>query len=82
MSWYLDSGCSRHMTSKRSIFQDLQMKKGRKEIFGGNHHGKVMVVEGLQHNLLSISQLCDSGNRVVFNRDQCIVNNKNVTWIF
>src|SRR4051812_24618690 len=26
MSWYLDSGCSRHMTGKRSMFQDLVLK--------------------------------------------------------
>jgi len=30
------------MTDDRSIFQDLQMKKGRKVIFGGNQHGRVI----------------------------------------
>ena len=42
----------------------------------------VLLVDGLKHNLLSISQLCDSGNSVVFNRDQCIVNNSNRTRLF
>ena len=42
----------------------------------------VLLVDGLKHNLLSISQLCDSGNSVVFNRDQCIVNNSNGTRLF
>ena len=35
----------------------------------------VLFVEGLRHNLLSISQLCDSGYGVIFNKDECIVQN-------
>ena len=27
-SWYLDSGCSRHMTGERSLFLTLTMKEG------------------------------------------------------
>jgi len=34
---------------------------------------KVLFVEGLEHNLLSISQLCDSGYGVSFNMDECVV---------
>ena len=33
----------------------------------------VLYVEGLKHNLLSISQLCDSGYNVSFNKDECVV---------
>ncbi|VFQ66058.1 unnamed protein product [Cuscuta campestris] len=33
----------------------------------------VLLVEGLKHNLLSISQLCDKGNRVIFDSRKCIV---------
>ena len=33
----------------------------------------VLFVEGLKHNLLSISQLCDSGYNVSFNKDECVV---------
>jgi len=72
------------MTGEMSIFQDHQMKKGGKVIFGGNQHDKViggktvslkrtmsinnvLLVDDLKHNLLSISQLCDNGNNVVFN---------------
>ena len=29
-SWYLDSGCSRHMTGDRSLFLTLTMKEGTK----------------------------------------------------
>ena len=32
----------------------------------------VLFVEGLNHNLLSISQLCDSGYGVSFNKDECV----------
>ena len=28
----------------------------------------VLFVEGLKHNLLSINQLCDKGNRVIFEK--------------
>ena len=32
-----------------------------------------MLVDGLKHNLLSISQLCDEGNIVTFEHDKCII---------
>ena len=31
------------------------------------------LVNGLKHNLLSISQLCDKGNRVIFEPKKCFV---------
>ena len=33
----------------------------------------VLLVEGLKHNLLSVSQLCDKGNRVIFEPKECFV---------
>ena len=37
----------------------------------------VFLMEGLQHNLLSISQLCDKGNKVVFDSQSCkVINDK------
>ena len=36
----------------------------------------VLFVKGLKHNLLSISQLCNNGYNVTFNKDMCIVQNK------
>ena len=36
----------------------------------------VLLVEGLKHNLLSISQLCDKGNQVIFNTTQCFIINQ------
>src|SRR3954453_16753413 len=88
MSWYLDSGCSRHMTGRRSMFQDLVLKYGGEVKFGGDQKGKiigsgtisignspsitnVLLVEGLTHNLLSISQLCDNGYDIIFNQNYC-----------
>ena len=37
----------------------------------------VYLVDGLQHNLLSVSQLCDKDNLVVFSAKQCLVVNVN-----
>ncbi|KAL6313650.1 hypothetical protein AAG906_010068 [Vitis piasezkii] len=33
----------------------------------------VLLVDGLQHNLLSISQLCDKGFKVIFEASHCII---------
>ena len=33
----------------------------------------VLLVDGLKHNLLSISQLCDRGNKVIFDKDLCTI---------
>jgi len=70
-SRYLDSGCSRQMTGEKSMFLTLTMKEGGNVKFGGNQSGKIIgigtignssisinnvwLVDGLEHNLLSIS---------------------------
>jgi hypothetical protein len=57
--------------------------------FGGKQKGKIIgigtvgnsslsinnvwLVEGLKHNLIRISQFCDSGFMVVFDKDSCTV---------
>ena len=33
----------------------------------------VMYADGLKHNLLSVSQMCDQGNEVVFRSNVCAV---------
>ena len=33
----------------------------------------VMYVDGLKHNLLSVSQMCDQGTEVVFSSKECVV---------
>ncbi|XP_052478386.1 uncharacterized protein LOC105775394 [Gossypium raimondii] len=89
-SWYLDSGCSRHMTGEESYFMELMPKNGGKATFGDNSKGliedigsidinssilikSVLYVNGLKHNLLSISQLCDKGFKVIFESNGCKV---------
>jgi len=37
-------------------------------------HGNVKYVDGLKHNLLSVSQMCDQGNEVVFRSNRCVVH--------
>ncbi|WJX18836.1 hypothetical protein P8452_08595 [Trifolium repens] len=77
------------MTGDKHMFQTLTLKEGGTVGFGGNQKGKitgtgtvgnsslsikdVWLVDGLKHNLLSISQFCDSGFVVKFNKDACTV---------
>ncbi|KAL6319784.1 hypothetical protein AAG906_036843 [Vitis piasezkii] len=90
--WFLDSGCSRHMTGDESKFVFLTKRKGGYITFGDNAKGRiisqgnigngtssliesVLLVDGLKHNLLSISQLCDKGFKVIFEASHCIIKN-------
>jgi transposase InsO family protein len=88
--WYLDSGCSRHMTGDKQSFLSFVEKEGGLVTFGNNEQSRikgkgvigkinsakienVQYVEGLKHNLISISQLCDSGFEVTFKPHTCEV---------
>lgn len=42
----------------------------------------VVLVDGLKHNLLSISQLCDIGNKVIFGTDMCSIQSAKDNKIF
>ena len=42
----------------------------------------ILFVEGLKHNLLSISQLCDSGYDVSFNKEECVIKFKDESSLF
>ena len=42
----------------------------------------IWLVDGLKFNLLSVSQLCDKGNQVIFNKEKCVVKNPNTGDIF
>ncbi|KAJ9536639.1 hypothetical protein OSB04_un000188 [Centaurea solstitialis] len=90
--WYLDSGCSRHMTGSKSVLTNYREERGPAVTFGGNGKGqtrgygtltngvttfkRVAYVEGLMHNLLSISQLCDKNHKVSFSKKKCKVKNR------
>jgi len=88
--WYLDSGCSRHMTGDKTKFAKLELKEEGFVTYGDNNKGRiltngvigngscfniknVLLVEGLKHNLVSISQLCDKGFKVMFEPNSCLI---------
>ncbi|XP_070050269.1 uncharacterized protein [Nicotiana tomentosiformis] len=48
-------------------------KKG--EIIGVGKVGKTDLIDGLKHNLISVSQLCDRANMVAFTSTKCFVIN-------
>nr|GEZ23283.1 retrovirus-related Pol polyprotein from transposon TNT 1-94 [Tanacetum cinerariifolium] len=89
--WYLDSGCSKHMTGDRSqLFNFVQKFLGTVK-FGNDHLAKIMgyedyqignvtisrvyYVEGLGHNLFSVGQFCDSDLEVAFRQHSCFICN-------
>ncbi|VFQ70053.1 unnamed protein product [Cuscuta campestris] len=90
--WYLDSGCSRHMTGDASLLSNLIPYDGPRVTFGGSidfgltkglgnlvYKGltiqAVSYVEGLNYNLLSISQFCDKGYSLEFCKDMASLKN-------
>ncbi|GKA34966.1 hypothetical protein Tco_0721395 [Tanacetum coccineum] len=91
--WYLDSGCSRSMTGVMSYLHKYVEKPGPKVVFGDNSYcitegygsincggvifTKVVFVNGLKYNLISISQLCDAKYIVQFDDKQGTIFNAN-----
>ena len=90
--WILDSGCSRHMTGDRALLSNVVEKAGPIVTFGDDIKGfttgygnleignvtieNISLVEGLKHNLPSISQLCDKGFDVSFRKERCLISNR------
>ncbi|GJX60030.1 retrovirus-related pol polyprotein from transposon TNT 1-94 [Tanacetum coccineum] len=89
--WYLDFGCSKHMTGDRSqltnfVNKFLGIVKFRNDHvakilgYGDYHIGNVTIsrvyyVEGLGHNLFSVGQFCDSNLEVAFRQHTCFIRN-------
>ncbi|GJY58578.1 retrovirus-related pol polyprotein from transposon TNT 1-94 [Tanacetum coccineum] len=87
--WYLDSGCSKHMTGDRSWLGNFMKKFIRTVQFGNDHFGaitgygdyvigdgvisRVYYVEGLGHNLFSVGQFYDLDLEVAFKKHTCFV---------
>ena len=46
--WYLDSGCSRHMTGDTDQFYALERKEGGVVTFGNNGKGKIIGTSKIQ----------------------------------
>nr|GEY69935.1 integrase, catalytic region, zinc finger, CCHC-type, peptidase aspartic, catalytic [Tanacetum cinerariifolium] len=89
--WYLDSGCSKHMTGDRSQLINFVQKFLGTVKFGNDHVAKIMgygdyqignvtisrvyYVEGLGHNLFSVGQSCDSDLELAFRQHTCFIRN-------
>nr|GFA54704.1 integrase, catalytic region, zinc finger, CCHC-type, peptidase aspartic, catalytic [Tanacetum cinerariifolium] len=89
--WYLDSGCSKHMTGDRSQLVNFVQKFFGMVKFGNDHVTKIMgygdyqignvtisqvyYVEGLGHNLFFVGQFCDSDLEVAFCQHTCFIRN-------
>ncbi|GJY93179.1 retrovirus-related pol polyprotein from transposon TNT 1-94 [Tanacetum coccineum] len=87
--WYLDSGCSKHMTGDRSRLRIFVKKFIGTVRFGNDHFGALMYygdyiigesvisrvyyVEGLGHNMFYVGQFCDSDLEVAFRKHSCYV---------
>nr|GEZ05712.1 integrase, catalytic region, zinc finger, CCHC-type, peptidase aspartic, catalytic [Tanacetum cinerariifolium] len=89
--WYLDSGCSKHVTGDRSQLINFVQKFLGTVKFENDHVAKIMgygdyqignvtisrvyYVEGLGHNLFSVGQFCDSDLEVAFRQHTCFIRN-------
>ncbi|GJW16659.1 hypothetical protein Tco_0024095 [Tanacetum coccineum] len=89
--WYLDSGCSKHMTRDRSQLTNFVNKFLGTVKFGNDHVAKILgygdyhignvtisrvyYVEGLGHNLFSVGQFCYSNLEVAFRQHTCFIRN-------
>jgi hypothetical protein len=92
--WYIDSGCSSHMTRDQDKFISLK-RKGGNVAFGDYSFAKilgegvvelgrknvkeknVLLVEHLNHNLLSVSKMCDQGYTLTFDSRKCKIRENN-----
>ena len=61
--WIMDSGCTNHMTGDRSLLMNSK----------DQHMDKVMLVESLGFNLMSVSMLCNLNMIVMFGKYRCLV---------
>nr|GFA74193.1 integrase, catalytic region, zinc finger, CCHC-type, peptidase aspartic, catalytic [Tanacetum cinerariifolium] len=89
--WYLDSGCSKHMTGDRSQLINFVQKFLSTIKFRNDHVAKIMgygnykfgnviisrvyFVEGLGHNLFPVGQFCDLDVEVAFCQHTCFIRN-------
>ncbi|KAI3770337.1 hypothetical protein L6452_01465 [Arctium lappa] len=91
-TWFLDNGCSKHMTGQKEILSNFKDKYCGTVRFGNDQFSpimgygdvqqnnvtikKVSYVEGLRHNLFSIGQFCDKDLEVNFKAKRCSVRNE------
>ncbi|KAI3746516.1 hypothetical protein L6452_08950 [Arctium lappa] len=93
--WYMDSGCSKHMTGQKALLSNYIEKFSGNVRFGNDQlspilgYGdiiqnnitisKVSYVKGLGHNLFIIGQFCDKGLEVNFKSKSCSVRTEDGT---
>ncbi|GJZ48093.1 retrovirus-related pol polyprotein from transposon TNT 1-94 [Tanacetum coccineum] len=89
--WYLDSGCSKHITGNRSQLMNFVSKFLGTVRFGNDQIARIMgygdyqlgnvvisrvyYIEGLRHNLFSVGQFCDTDLEVAFQKNTCFIRN-------
>ncbi|GKD66854.1 retrovirus-related pol polyprotein from transposon TNT 1-94, partial [Tanacetum coccineum] len=89
--WYLDFGCSKHMTGDRSQLTNFVNKFLGTVKFRNNYVAKILgygdyqignvtisrvyYAEGLGHNLFSVGQFCDSNLEVAFRQHTYFIRN-------
>ncbi|GJY62788.1 hypothetical protein Tco_0464248 [Tanacetum coccineum] len=89
--WYLDFGCSKHMTGNRSQLMNFVSKFLGTVRFGNDQIARIMgygdyqlgnviisrvyYVEGLRHNLFFVGQFCDADLEVAFRKNTCFIRN-------
>ncbi|GJS38435.1 putative ribonuclease H-like domain-containing protein [Tanacetum coccineum] len=64
----VDSGCSSHMTSNKAYLSDYEDYNEGFVAFGSDPKG-----DKLKFNLLSVSQMCDKKNSVLFTDTECLI---------
>ena len=87
--WYVEIGCSRHMTGDIPQQHEIQTFNGGYVPFAGGEGGKttqrgtvsngvpcfknVNYAPELKHSLLTVSQICDKGYSTHFTDKECLI---------
>ena len=90
--WIIDNGCSSHTTGDRALLSNLVEKSDPWVTFEDDNKGftkgygslkivnvvigNISLVDGLKHNLLSVSQFTDKGYEVNFRTEEYYIINK------
>ena len=56
--WYIDSGCSRHMTGDHTLFKEFESKKGGNVTFGDGSKSQIKDREPSLYQDYQILQIC------------------------